>query len=138
MSVRRVLMMQITGCIDRTKYLYIRRKTVTINIYQADAEKDKAQVETLFLEYLDWACAKLKTHYDVDFDSAAVVKGDMESLSKFMPPSGYLFLCEVDGKLAGTYLYEAIIGVYLRDKTDVCAPRFSWKRTRAGALAADD
>ncbi len=74
---------------------------MTINIYQADAEKDKAQVETLFLEYLDWACAKLKTHYDIEFDSAAVVKGDMESLSKFMPPSGYLFLCEVDGKLAG-------------------------------------
>lgn len=70
-------------------------------IYQVDLSVHKQQVQELFWEYLQWANQKVNETFQVNFDIEALLEGDLQTLAKFLPPDGRLFLGEVDGQIAG-------------------------------------
>jgi GNAT superfamily N-acetyltransferase len=71
------------------------------DIHQASTEQDRAHVQELFWEYLDWANARLNEEYDINFDIASMVERDMAKLDIFMPPYGRLLLAAEGPRVAG-------------------------------------
>jgi GNAT superfamily N-acetyltransferase len=71
------------------------------DIHQASTEQDRAHVQELFWEYLDWANARLNEEYDINFDIASMVERDMAKLDIFMPPYGRLLLATEGPRVAG-------------------------------------
>lgn len=74
---------------------------MTVQIIIADPEQHALQIRELFWEYLQWANAKLTAEFNVSFDIAAMLEGDMQDLGKFMPPGGRLLLGYAGKDLAG-------------------------------------
>jgi GNAT superfamily N-acetyltransferase len=74
---------------------------MTILVIIADREQHAPQIRELFWEYLQWANSRLQEEYEISFDIASVLEGDMKDLGKFMPPQGRLLLAYVGKDLAG-------------------------------------
>ena len=74
-----------------------------MKIYQMLTEQDQQKFKTLSIEYVQWIFDQVNIHYDftVEGDANDYVTEDMKSIDKLMPPIGCLFLCEVEGELAG-------------------------------------
>jgi GNAT superfamily N-acetyltransferase len=72
-----------------------------ITVRQAIMPDDRDPVRELFAEYLPWACLRIYEEYRAVFDAESILVHDMETLSIFMPPQGYLFLAFEEGAVAG-------------------------------------
>lgn len=73
-----------------------------VKIVPASKAEHYSQIHELFLEYLRWIGEKLYETYGMGIDDVeGYVDEDLKHIDKFMPPSGRLFLCFVDDKLAG-------------------------------------
>ena len=72
-----------------------------IQIIIADKEDHAQSIRELFWEYLQWANAKVEENFGVCFDIATMLKEDMNTLDKFMPPKGRLLLGYVEDQPAG-------------------------------------
>ena len=72
-----------------------------IQIIIADKEDHAQSIRELFWEYLQWANAKVEENFGVSFDIATMLKEDMNTLDKFMPPKGRLLLGYVEDQPAG-------------------------------------
>jgi GNAT superfamily N-acetyltransferase len=71
-----------------------------ITIRQA-AVADKSVVRDLFWEYLQWANRNVNQEFNITFDIATILENDMNSIDKFMPPNGRLFLAFDGTNVAG-------------------------------------
>lgn len=60
-------------------------------------DADTTVVRDLFWEYLQWANGMVNDEFKVNFDIAAMLEQDMQTLDKFAPPLGRIVLA-VDGK----------------------------------------
>ncbi|RPJ02576.1 MAG: GNAT family N-acetyltransferase [Chloroflexi bacterium] len=74
---------------------------VMMEIYQVESSEHKQHVRELFWEYLQWANQKVNETFHVNFDIAAMLEDDMQTLAKFLPPDGRLLLGEIDEQIAG-------------------------------------
>ena len=74
---------------------------MTILVIIADREQHAPQIRELFWEYLQWANSRLQEEYEISFDIASILEGDMKDLGKFMPPQGCLLLAYAGKDLAG-------------------------------------
>jgi ribosomal protein S18 acetylase RimI-like enzyme len=72
-----------------------------VEISIADPEQHQAAIRGLFTEYLTWGNARLREEFKVEFDTTAMVDGDMQTLDKFMPPKGRLLLAYAEGQPVG-------------------------------------
>ena len=71
-----------------------------MDIAQA-TDADTLEVRALFWEYLEWANSMLQQTFEISFDIAAMLDGDMAGVHKFFPPDGRLFLARQDAEVAG-------------------------------------
>ena len=72
------------------------------NIYQANPNRDSAQIREMFWEYLQWANAKVNETFGVNFEIRTMLEEDMHKLGIFMPPKGRLLLRDgTAGELSG-------------------------------------
>jgi GNAT superfamily N-acetyltransferase len=62
----------------------------------------------LFLEHLQWANAKVKEKFQINFNTAVMLEVDMKSLDEFMPPQGRLLLAYIGDRLAGIACLKAL------------------------------
>ena len=72
-----------------------------IQINVANPEEHAQPIRELFWEYLQWANKNVKENFGVSFDIAAMLKDDMHTLNKFMPPKGRLLLGYVEDQPMG-------------------------------------
>ncbi|HEX5943464.1 MAG TPA: GNAT family N-acetyltransferase, partial [Anaerolineales bacterium] len=72
-----------------------------IQITVANPEEHAQPIRDLFWEYLQWANKKVEENFGVSFDIAAMLKDDMNTLDKFMPPKGRLLLGYIDAQPMG-------------------------------------
>jgi GNAT superfamily N-acetyltransferase len=72
-----------------------------VEIFQVETSEHKQHVRELFWEYLQWANQNVNETFNVNFDIAAMLENDMQTLAKFLPPNGRLLLAEVDEQVAG-------------------------------------
>jgi GNAT superfamily N-acetyltransferase len=72
-----------------------------MEIFQVETSEHKQHVHELFWEYLQWANQNVNETFNVNFDIAAMLENDMQTLAKFLPPNGRLLLAEVDEQVAG-------------------------------------
>lgn len=72
-----------------------------IQITVANPEEHAQAIRELFWEYLQWANKKVEENFGVSFDIAAMLKDDMNTLDKFMPPKGRLLLGYIDAQPMG-------------------------------------
>jgi len=75
--------------------------TELIRAAQAEDADDLSTVRELFWEYLQWANANVNAEFSVNFDIASMLEGDMQTLEKFMPPTGRLMLVRSDDRVVG-------------------------------------
>jgi GNAT superfamily N-acetyltransferase len=81
---------------------------MTNQVIIADKEQHALQIRELFWEYLQWANARVQEEFNVSFDIATMLKGDMQDLDKFMPPNGRLLLGYIREDLAGIACLKAL------------------------------
>mgnify|MGYP001069351451 CR=1 FL=1 len=74
----------------------------------ADKAEHAAQIREIFWEYLQWANARVQEEFNVSFDIATMLEGDMQELDKFMPPKGRLLLGYSGEDLAGIACLKAL------------------------------
>jgi GNAT superfamily N-acetyltransferase len=74
---------------------------MTTQVIIADREQHASQIRELFWEYLQWANIRVQEEFNVSFDIATMLEGDMQGLDKFMPPHGRLLLGYIGKDLAG-------------------------------------
>jgi len=67
----------------------------------AQPKQHTPQIRELFWEYLQWANDRVNEEFNLSFDVAAVLEGDLQNLGKFMPPGGRLVLGYAGKDLAG-------------------------------------
>jgi GNAT superfamily N-acetyltransferase len=72
-----------------------------LRIYQIETDEDRVHVRDLFLEYLQWANARVNEEFGINFDIASMVEQNMLQLDKFLPPYGRLLLGEYEGQVVG-------------------------------------
>lgn len=72
-----------------------------VRIYQVQSEEDRFHVKELFWEYLQWANQKVESNFEISFDINQMLSEDMDTLGKFLPPSGRLLIAEYNGSVAG-------------------------------------
>ena len=72
-----------------------------LRIYQIETDEDRVHVRELFLEYLQWANARVNEEFGINFDIASMVEQNMLQLDKFLPPYGRLLLGEYEGQVVG-------------------------------------
>jgi GNAT superfamily N-acetyltransferase len=72
-----------------------------IEIRQMETDEDRAHVRELFLEYLQWANARISEEFGFSFDIESMVEHDMLDLAKFMPPYGRLLLAKAGRQAVG-------------------------------------
>jgi GNAT superfamily N-acetyltransferase len=72
-----------------------------IQIIIANKEQYAQPIRELFWEYLQWGNVKLNEEFGFQFDIAAMLEEDMNTLGKFMPPQGRLLLGYVDDQPMG-------------------------------------
>ena len=77
-------------------------------VYQVETDEDRRHVRALFLEYLQWANARLNDEFGINFDIEAMVEQDMQDLGKFCPPPGRLLLADHHGQVAGIACMQRI------------------------------
>jgi GNAT superfamily N-acetyltransferase len=80
-----------------------------MEIYQVETSEHKQHVRDLFWEYLQWANQNVNEAFNVNFDIAAMLEDDMQTLDKFLPPNGRLLLGEVDEQVAGLACMKQLI-----------------------------
>jgi len=81
---------------------------MTNQVVLAAGEQHAPQIRELFWEYLQWANAHVQEEFNVNFDIATMLIGDMQDLGKFMPPTGRLMLGYVGNDLAGLACLKAL------------------------------
>lgn len=82
-----------------------------MKIYQvADEDAHKHTLREIWWEYLQWANREFQTHFDITFDIETILRNDMLTLGKFMPPQGRLLLTEVDGEVLGCACLKHLSG----------------------------
>jgi ribosomal protein S18 acetylase RimI-like enzyme len=81
-----------------------------LEIYQIQPERDRALVDELFWEYLQWATARFQPELgvDLDLDVKALHEQSMRELHKFTPPHGRLLLARQAGQVAGVACMRTI------------------------------
>ena len=79
-----------------------------IQIIVANREQHAQPIRELFWEYLQWANAKVEENFGVSFDIATMLKEDMNTLDKFMPPKGRLLLGYVEDQPRGIACLKAL------------------------------
>ncbi len=72
-----------------------------MKLYQVETDEQRRHVRELFWEYLQWGNDNVTREFGLNFDVAALLEDDMQTLAKFLPPDGRLLLAEVDGQIAG-------------------------------------
>src|SRR5262245_29077297 len=72
-----------------------------MKLYPVETNEHKQHVRKIFWEYLQWANQNVNEVFNVNFDIAAMLEDDMQTLGKFLPPDGRLLLGEVDAQIAG-------------------------------------
>ena len=72
-----------------------------ITIRPAAMPEDRLSVYELFAEYLRWVCPRIYEEYRAVFDAESILAHDMETVSIFAPPQGWLFLASEDEVPAG-------------------------------------
>ena len=72
-----------------------------LQILVANQDQPAQPIRELFWEYLQWANAKVQENFGVNFDIAAMLEDDMNSLDKYMPPYGRLLLGYVEDQAMG-------------------------------------
>ena len=72
-----------------------------MELYQIETSEHRQHVRELFWEYLQCANHHVNEEFSVNFDIAAMLEDDMQTLAKFMPPYGRLLLAEFDEQIAG-------------------------------------
>ncbi len=70
-------------------------------IILADSANHAPLVRELFREYLEWGNAKLQQEFGIQFDIVSIIESEMQTLDKFMPPSGCLLLGYVEERPSG-------------------------------------
>lgn len=73
-----------------------------VDIRQADVDRDRESIETLWREYLSWGNAQLQALHRVRFPIEDSLQHDLASLAKFQPPDGRLLLAFEDDVAIGT------------------------------------
>ena len=79
-----------------------------LQILVANQDQHAQPVRDLFWEYLQWANAKVQENFGVNFDIAAMLEDDMNTLDKFMPPHGRLLLGYVEDQAMGIACLKAL------------------------------
>jgi N-acetylglutamate synthase-like GNAT family acetyltransferase len=79
-----------------------------VKVITAKKDQHVLQIRELLLEHLQWANAKVKEEFEVSFNTAAMLEGDMKDLDKFMPPQGRLLLAYNKNRLAGIACLKAL------------------------------
>jgi GNAT superfamily N-acetyltransferase len=79
-----------------------------IQIIIANKEEHAQSIRELFWEYLQWGNVKLDEEFGFQFDIAAMLEVDMNTLDKFMPPRGRLLLGYVDDQPMGIACLKAL------------------------------
>jgi hypothetical protein len=92
---------------------------MTIQVIMADRGQHASQIRELFWEYLQWANSRLQEEYEISFDIASILEGDMKDLGKFMPPQGCLLLAYAGKDLAGIGSLHPVSG---RSNGCTCVP----------------
>jgi ribosomal protein S18 acetylase RimI-like enzyme len=72
-----------------------------LEIHQIQPERDRAHVDELFWEYLQWADTRLRQELGVDLDIETLHEQTMRELHKFAPPHGRLLLARQASQVAG-------------------------------------
>jgi GNAT superfamily N-acetyltransferase len=80
-----------------------------IQIIIVNKEQYAQPIRQLFWEYLQWANVKVGEEFGVSFDIASMLKEDMDTLEKFMPPQGRLLLGYVDDQPMGVACLKPLI-----------------------------
>ena len=73
-----------------------------------DKDQYTSQIRELFLEHLQWANAKVKEKFQINFNTALMLEVDMKDLDKFMPPLGRLLLAYSENRLVGIACLKAL------------------------------
>src|SRR5688572_5970598 len=68
---------------------------------QAENVDDASTIRELFWEYLEWANANVNAEFGVNFDIASMLDEDMQTLEKFLPPTGRLMLVASEDRVVG-------------------------------------
>jgi GNAT superfamily N-acetyltransferase len=79
-----------------------------LQILVANRDQHAQPVRQLFWEYLQWTNAKVQDNFGVNFDIAAMLEDDMNTLDKFMPPHGRLLLGYVEDQAIGIACLKAL------------------------------
>lgn len=79
-------------------------------IIVATKEQHAQPIRELFWEYLQWANAKVEENFGVSFDIASMLEEDMNTLGKFMPPTGRLLLAYLEDQPMGIACLKALTG----------------------------
>jgi GNAT superfamily N-acetyltransferase len=72
-----------------------------VKVIIANKEEHAQHIRVLFWEYLRWGNAKTSEIFNVNFDIAAMLEADMNTLDKFMPPKGRSLLAYTDDAPTG-------------------------------------
>jgi hypothetical protein len=79
-----------------------------IKVIIANKDQHAWQIRELFLEHLQWANAKVKEKFQINFNTSAMLGVDINSLDKFMPPYGRLLLANTGDRLVGIACLKAL------------------------------
>ncbi len=85
------------------------RVSASRKITQADPAHYAPLVRELFREYLEWGNTKLQQEFGIQFDIASIIESDMQTLDKFMPPSGCLLLGYVEERPSGIACLKSLM-----------------------------
>jgi GNAT superfamily N-acetyltransferase len=80
-----------------------------IQIISANRDQHAQPIRELFWEYLQWANAKVEENFGVNFDIVTMLKEDMNTWGKFMPPKGRLLLGYVEDQPMGIACLKALV-----------------------------
>ena len=105
-----------------------------MKLYQMETSEHKQHVSELFWEYLQWANQNVNEVFNVNFDIAAMLEADMQTLAKFLPPNGRLLLGEVDEQIAGIACMKQLNDTICEIKRMYVRPAFRGRGLGRGLL----
>ena len=77
-------------------------------IRQAQLPADTAAIQHIFWEYLSWANDRNAEVFGIQLDITAMLADDMQTLDKFMPPTGRLLLAHDGEQVQGCLCLKAL------------------------------
>jgi len=105
-----------------------------MKLYQMETSEHKQQLREIFWEYLQWANRNVNEAFNVNFDIAAILEDDMQTIAKFLPPQGRLLLGEIDEQIAGIACMKQLDDTVCEIKRMYVRPAFRGRGLGRGLL----